>query len=87
VLEVVGRCATRAGVSFERRIERGRTYRHALRQLVDHESYDRVVLTAGAEGAAGLSAADIGWLLGHAAGDIVVVRPASRASAPSPAGS
>jgi hypothetical protein len=73
-LEVFERYASRAGVSVECRIERGRTYRHALRQLVDRESYERVVVIPGA---AGLAAADIAWLLGHAGGDIVVVRPAA----------
>jgi nucleotide-binding universal stress UspA family protein len=80
VLEVVDRSASRAGVSVERRIERGRSHRHALRKLVEQEPHDLIVVIAGAGNAAGLAPVDIAWLLRHGACDIVVLRPGDRAA-------
>lgn len=63
------------GIPVEARIERGRTYRHALRQTFEHEHYDRIVLAAAARGNVGFAAGDVAWLLDNAAGEIVVLRP------------
>jgi hypothetical protein len=73
--EAIEHRATAWGIPVEARIERGRTYRHALRQSFEHEHYDRIVLAAAARGAVGFAAADIAWLLDNAAGEIVVLRP------------
>ena len=75
VLEAVEQRAAAAGVPVDSRIERGRGYRHALAELIDHERYDRIVVAAGANGEAGFSAEDVAWLLAHAPGEIVVLRP------------
>lgn len=75
LLEAVEQAAAAAGVAVESRIERGRTYRHALLELVAHERYDRIVVAAAPEGAAGFTAADVAWLLNRAPGEIVVLRP------------
>ena len=53
------------------RIERGRTYRHALRELLAHERYDRIVVAAD-----DIGSTDVAWLLEHADGEILVLRPA-----------
>ena len=54
----------------------GRTYRHASVQLIDHESFDRVVACRGTTNGDSFSAEDIAWLLEHAPGEIVIkLRP------------
>jgi nucleotide-binding universal stress UspA family protein len=76
VLDAVEQRALSNGVPVDSRIERGRSTRHALRQLASHESYDRIVVAADstAEGG-GLDAGDIAWLLDELPGEIVVLRP------------
>ena len=49
--------------------------RHAIRQLVEHEPVDTIVVTAGDAGRPGLLPDDIGWLLEHVPGEIIVIRP------------
>jgi hypothetical protein len=75
--EAIEQRATAWGVPVDARIERGRTYRHALRQTFEHEHYDRIVLAAAARGNDGFDAGDVAWLLENAAGEIVVLRPAN----------
>ena len=74
ILEAIEQRATKSGVAVDSRIERGRTYRHALHELIDHERYDRIVAPAAANGTDGFSAEDVAWLIDHAAGEIVVFR-------------
>ena len=75
LLEAVEQRAVRAGVAVDSRIERGRTTRHAIRQLVEHERFDTLVVTAGDAGSPGFLPDEIGWLLEHAPGEIIVIRP------------
>ena len=76
LLEAVEQRATRAGVSVDSRIERGRTVRHALRQLMAHERFERMVVAAGADGfSEGFAPEDVAWLLAHAPGELIVLRP------------
>jgi hypothetical protein len=74
VLEAVEQRALGSGVPVDSRIERGRTHRHALLELLDHEPYDRIVAAAAVRNGDGFSAEDIAWLLDHASGEIVVLR-------------
>lgn len=74
VLEAIEQIASRGGVKVEPRIERGRTNRHALAELIDHERFDRIVAPAATAEADGFDPDDIAWLLGHASGEIVVFR-------------
>jgi hypothetical protein len=67
--------AAAAGIAVENRIERGRSLRHALRQTIDHERYDRLVVAAAHHGEPGLHADDVAWLLDNAPGEILVLRP------------
>ncbi len=71
--------AAAAGVPVESRIERGRSLRHALRETITHEHYDRIVVAAAADGRHGFDADDIAWLLRNAPGEIVVLRGAQPA--------
>jgi hypothetical protein len=75
--EAIEQRATAFGVPVDARIERGRTTRHALRQTIAEEHFDRIVIAAAPSGGAGFNPEDVAWLLEHAAGEIVVVRPAN----------
>jgi hypothetical protein len=76
--EAIEHRASAFGVPVDARIERGRTYRHALRQTIAHERYERIVVAAAAHGGQpGFGADDVAWLLDNAPGDIVVLRPGS----------
>jgi hypothetical protein len=75
LLEAVEQRAEHFGVPVDARIERGRTYRHALARLLEHERYDRIIVAATSHNGDGFSADDVAWLLEHAPGEIVVVRP------------
>ena len=68
------------GVPVDGRIGRGRTVRHALRELLADERYDRIVVAAATAHTDGLSAADVAWLLEHAPGEVAVLRPADEAA-------
>jgi hypothetical protein len=73
LLEAIEQRAAPLGVPVDGRIGRGRSVRHALRQLMETERFDRIVIAAGNEG---FSADDVAWLLRQAQGEVVVVRPA-----------
>jgi hypothetical protein len=73
--EVIERRATRFGIAIDARIERGRTYRHALRQTMAHERFDRIVIAAAAQNSPGFGPEDVAWLLENAPGEIVILRP------------
>ncbi len=75
MLEAIEQRASSQGVPVDARIERGRTYRHALARLLDHESFDRVVVSATATGAAGFSGDDLVWLLEKAPAEVLILRP------------
>jgi hypothetical protein len=60
------------------RIERGRTVRHALRELIAHERFERMVVAAGADRTGeGFDPEDVAWLLVHVPGELIALRPAS----------
>ncbi|WP_157260773.1 hypothetical protein [Patulibacter minatonensis] len=74
LLEAVERRLTSAGVQVDGRVVQGRTRRHAIRRLVEQERHDRLVVPAGGADDGGLSADDVGWLLGHVDGEVLVLR-------------
>jgi nucleotide-binding universal stress UspA family protein len=67
--------ASTFGVPVDARIERGRTHRHALRQAIATERYDRIVIAAAHANGPGIAADDARWLLDNAPGEIVILRP------------
>lgn len=73
--EAIEQRAASFGVPVDARLERGRTARDALMRTIDCERYDRIVIAAAAPGAPGFAPGDVAWLLAHAPGEIVVVRP------------
>ncbi len=50
------------------RIERGRDYRHALRQTIAHERFERIVIAAADSDRHGFGPEDVAWLLATAPG-------------------
>jgi hypothetical protein len=75
--EAIEQRAAAFGVPVDARIERGRTYRHALRQTIAHERFERIVVAAAAPPHPGFDPEDVAWLLQNAPGEIVVLRPPS----------
>ncbi len=75
MLEAIEQRASAQGVPVDARIERGRTYRHALRRLLESEEFDRVVVPATATSQAGLSGDDLVWLLAKAPAEVLILRP------------
>jgi hypothetical protein len=73
--EAIEQRAKKFGISVDARIERGRNYRHALRETIAHERFDRIVIAAATHGGAGFDPDDVAWLLDNAPGEIVVLRP------------
>jgi nucleotide-binding universal stress UspA family protein len=76
MLEAIEQRAAAQEVEVDARIERGRTYRHALERLLEEETFDRVVVPAQANGGEGLSGDDLVWLLGSAPAEVLILRPA-----------
>ena len=75
--EAIEQRAAAFGVPVDTRIERGRTYRHALGKAIGQERFDRIVIAAAANGHPGFGADDVAWLLDNAPGEIVVLRPSA----------
>jgi nucleotide-binding universal stress UspA family protein len=75
MLEAIEQRARAQGVPVDSRVERGRSYRHALKRLLESEELDRVVVPATATGQAGLSGDDLVWLLEKAPAEVLILRP------------
>jgi nucleotide-binding universal stress UspA family protein len=75
MLEAIEQRASAQQVPVDARIERGRSYRHALRRLLEHEQFDRVVVPATSNGRTGLSGEDMVWLLQRAPAEVLILRP------------
>jgi hypothetical protein len=76
LLEAIEQRAVRAEVPVDSRIERGRTVRHAMRELIAHERFERMVVAAGADGSGeGFAPEDVAWLLTHVPGEVIALRP------------
>ncbi len=75
ILEAVELAARRARVPVDARIERGRSPIDALTRLWDAETFHRIVVPAPSPGHAGFSSKDIAWMLEHAPGEVLVLRP------------
>jgi nucleotide-binding universal stress UspA family protein len=75
MLEAIEQRAATQGVPVDSRIERGRSYRHALARLLGRETFDRVVVSATATGSNGFSGDDLVWLLDKAPAEVLILRP------------
>jgi nucleotide-binding universal stress UspA family protein len=75
LLETIEQRAVALGVPVDSRVERGRTFRHALREAIEHEHYDRIVVAAASVRSEGFHGDDVAWLLDNAPGEVVIIRP------------
>jgi nucleotide-binding universal stress UspA family protein len=75
LLEAIEQRATRLGVNVDSRIIRGRTYRDALRRILDEEHVERVIVSATSSSRVGLSADDLEWLLEKVPAEVMILRP------------
>jgi hypothetical protein len=76
LLETIEQRAATLGVPVDSRVDRGRTVRHALREAIAHERFDRLVIAAASVRSEGFKSEDVAWLLDHAPGEVVIIRPA-----------
>jgi nucleotide-binding universal stress UspA family protein len=76
LMEVIEQRAASQGISVDSRIARGRTYRDALRRLLEEESFDRVIISATDSRRTGLSGEDLEWLLERVPAEVMILRPA-----------
>jgi nucleotide-binding universal stress UspA family protein len=76
LLEAIEQRAHNQGVTVDSRIARGRTYRDALRRLLEQEQFDRIIVSASENRNTGLSADDLEWLLERVPAEVMILRPA-----------
>jgi len=76
LLEAIEQSANSQGVQVDARIARGRTYRDALRHLVEDERFDRIIVSATDSPRNGLSSGDLEWLLERVPAEVMILRPA-----------
>jgi hypothetical protein len=74
LLEAIDQRASAQGVTVDARIMRGRSYRDALRRLVDTERFERIVVPADRPASVGLSAEDLAWLLDKVPAEVMILR-------------
>jgi nucleotide-binding universal stress UspA family protein len=76
LLETIEQRASAQGVAVDARVGRGRTYRDALRRMLDDEHFDRVIVSATNHPDVGLGGDDLVWLLRRADAEVLILRPA-----------
>jgi nucleotide-binding universal stress UspA family protein len=77
LMEAIERRAGAQGVAVDPRVARGRTYRDALRRLLEEERFDRVIVSATDSPTVGLSVRDLEWLLERVPAEVMILRPAA----------
>jgi hypothetical protein len=75
LLEAIEQRGARADIRIDSRIERGRSYRDALRRILAEERFDRVIISATANEHESFSSEDIDWLLRRAPAEVLILRP------------
>jgi nucleotide-binding universal stress UspA family protein len=76
LLEAIEQRAVAQGIPVDARIGRGRTYRDALKRLLDQEHFDRIIVSATNSPNNGLSHEDLQWLLQRVPAEVMILRPA-----------
>lgn len=76
LLEAIEQRAGAQGIEVDARVARGRTYRDALRHLLESEQFDRVIVSATDSPRQGLTADDLEWLLRRVPAEVLILRPA-----------
>jgi hypothetical protein len=75
LIEAAEQRAAVQGIAVDSRIARGRTYRDALRRLLEDEAFDRVIVSATHNRRTGLSDGDLEWLLERVPAEVLILRP------------
>ena len=78
LLDAIEQRASRAGVPVDSRVERGRTIRDGLRELVDEEELRPMLVPLSTREDVGLSAEDIAWILESVPAEVVAFARAQR---------
>lgn len=76
LLEAIEQRASSRGVEVDTRVGSGRSYRDALRRLLEQEQFDRVIVSATSNAHQGFSSEDLEWLLERVPAEILILRPA-----------
>ncbi|HET9720066.1 MAG TPA: universal stress protein [Solirubrobacteraceae bacterium] len=76
LMEAIEQQAAAQGLEIDARVARGRTYRDALRRLLEQEPVDRVIVSATDSPRKGLTADDLQWLLERVPAEVLILRPA-----------
>lgn len=76
LLEAIEQRAEAQGVAVDARVAQGRTYRDALRRLIDEEPFDRIIVSATNGRQNRLGADDLEWLLERVPAEVLILRPA-----------
>jgi nucleotide-binding universal stress UspA family protein len=76
LLETIEQRAADQGAAIDGRVMRGRTYRDALRRILEDEHFDRVIISATSNGGATFTGDDLVWLLDRADAEVLILRPA-----------
>jgi nucleotide-binding universal stress UspA family protein len=76
LLEAIEQRAAAQHIPVDARVQRGRSYRHALSRLLDSEQFDRVIISAADDPRRGLSGEDLLWAIDHANAEVLILRPA-----------
>ncbi len=76
LLEAIEQKVSAQGLMVDSRVGRGRSYRDALRRLLEQEQFDRVIVSATDSPRIGLSGDDLEWLLERVPAEVMILRPA-----------
>jgi nucleotide-binding universal stress UspA family protein len=76
LLEAIEQRFGAQGVPVDARVSAGRSYRDALRRLLEHETFDRIIISADEFSSLGLREEDLLWLLERVPAEIMILRPA-----------
>ena len=77
LLEAIEQRATAQGLPVDSRVGRGRSYRDALRRLLEQEHFDRIIVSADRQTRrSGSSGDDLEWLLERVPAEVMILRPA-----------
>jgi nucleotide-binding universal stress UspA family protein len=76
LLEAIEQRAHSQGVDVDARVGRGRSYRDALRHLLEDEQFDRIIVSATDSPRKGLTYDDLEWLLDRVPAEVMILKPA-----------
>jgi nucleotide-binding universal stress UspA family protein len=76
LLDVIEQRAAALGIPAESRVARGRSYRDALRNILEKEQFDRIIVSVPEDERSGLTHDDLLWLIDRVPAEIMLLRPA-----------